>query len=809
MQPSTARSLSASYGTCPGDDEDELLLSARETGTVAPAEAVVAKTTTTKPVVARWHSLLGVIALAMSGMCVVFLFVSAGPAGEGAVSTRHASFSKRGGGKKSSSASSAKRTSSLPSPFKSKKSSSSSYSSSSTGVDVNTSPVVVDSALNGEEDGFEEDELGSFTFTFKRVGYDPLDYFTESNTTLTYAIFANYSSVVEPYADMDIHIMNDPDSETTHNFRYTACPMDGDTSLCQHGAKSSYEPELSATVHFDCAPFDVWQVTVSQFDSDWAKISDQTGYVLCMYVRREIRALNSEDLDKTMTAMHTLWTTSTEDGQELYGESYYSSSYFSSAHDFNAAWQDADHIHEGLGFIPQHIKITNIFETSMQSVDPSISLPYWDFTIDNAENITIFESYMFTNNTFGTLEPPKDHYWGWTYKNDFIEDAVVKDGRWANIAADLNVDYPALQNGFGYIRGPWNMNPSPYVTRFASYTLELPSCLDYFAWASDTDFVDFLEIAPYGPHASTHGVIGAVFGCDLMDPLLEVGIIRDSDSQLAICKKWGFYLKELYRANYISPKTDCTATSLTYEDISCGFTCNEETYDDMTAELETVISEQYLPPNMQTEDWETWRDFICTGDGYKIFVGDHLESASPSDPSFWPIHPTQERLLQAKFISGAFGDYKWPDDPRAQYVCDKAECYESDFDAKDYFDECCYGHYESDQLLDFVNGNRDNGIGPTNKETFDDTNPTSTSYAMHYVYADFKWDHCEEDFVGMLSGSGGDMPDEPSLDEPTGYSVPVQQDSSSPDTVTTIRASGKKSLSSSRKDKKSGGKRTR
>jgi hypothetical protein len=268
-------------------------------------------------------------------------------------------------------------------------------------------------------------------------------------------------------------------------------------------------------------------------------------------------------------------------------------------------------------------------------------------------------------------------------------------------------------------------------------------------------------------------------------------------------------LKEFYRYGYIAPKTDCEVTD-GVQSSTCGFDCSTDTkvLNGFMSNMQTKLS-TYVPSDMSVDGWYAWYDFVCTGDGGKIFSGDHLESASPHDPSFWVIHPTLERLYHAKMMAGGFEDDSWSSDSVNDFVCDKAECYESDFDAKDYFDECCYGHYESDQLLDFVNGNRDNGIGPTNKETFDDTNPTSTSYAMHYVYADFKWDHCEEDFVGMLSGSGGDMPDEPSLDEPTGYSVPVQQDSSSPDTVTTIRASGKKSLSSSRKDKKSGGKRTR
>jgi hypothetical protein len=46
-------------------------------------------------------------------------------------------------------------------------------------------------------------------------------------------------------------------------------------------------------------------------------------------------------------------------------------------HYFMAAWQDADHAHEGTGFLAQHVKMANIFEKSLQAVNPSVALPYW------------------------------------------------------------------------------------------------------------------------------------------------------------------------------------------------------------------------------------------------------------------------------------------------------------------------------------------------------------------------------------------------------------------------------------------------
>jgi len=636
-------------------------------------------------------------------------------------------------------------------------------SSSATSSSSSSSSSSYSSSSSSISSGNDE-ESSSTKFTLRRVGYSTIDFFdSESPSILNYAFLANYSAVIEPWASMELVYYGSSGSSSSSSssvYSYKVCPVSSNSeSDCASGVYDSNDSSKSTYVKVECSSWDEYSFTVSSYaiSTDEDPQDSYSGYAICMYVRREIRDLTTEDLIATMDAMFTLWSTKEEDGQEKYGENFHNSTYFTSAHDFNAAWQDADHIHEGLGFIPQHIKITNMFELSMQAVNPSISLPFWDFTIDNSENITIFESFMFTNETFGTLPSPKDHKWGWTYSGDNINDASIPDGRWAYQPADINYAFPELQNGFGYIRGPWNMNPSPYLVRFPAYDLDLPSCRDYFAWAGDTDLVDFLEIAAYGPHASTHGVVGGNYGCDYMDDLLADGLIMDESSQIAICKKWGFYLKELYRANYISPRTDCTAGStMRAGKIDCGFTCNTDQYDDFTTELRTVISPDYVPTSLSETDWEKWRDFICEGDGYRIFVGDHLESASPSDPSFWPIHPTQERLLQAKFLSGAWAEYKWPADSLANYICDKPSCYEADYGKKDYFAECCYGHYEFDQLLDFTSGNKSQGYGPTNHDIFKAINGLS-SYSMPYIYSGFQWAHCtEDDFDSLFSGQGGD-----------------------------------------------------
>jgi hypothetical protein len=347
-------------------------------------------------------------------------------------------------------------------------------------------------------------------------------------------------------------------------------------------------------------------------------IDSWSGRAMCLYVRRNIEDLIDDDLSLTMDAMSTMWELGEEEGQEIYGEKFHSSKWFAEAHMFNAAQRDADHIHEGLGFIPQHLKISNFFEDSMQSIEPSVTLPYWDFT---SESGVLSESIMFTEDTFGSLNLPASPS-SWTYTNDSMLDGAIPNGRWAYLTADKNSNFPDLVNAYGYLRGPWNTNPSPYISRFTIPHTSLPSCSAYYEWLKISDMLDFMNIAPFAPHASTHGGIGGVFGCDIFDPLLEQGLIRSSDTQRTICKKWSIIMKELYRADYISPKSDCTADSYDINGFQCGFECNEDLKSEMVSSLKGLISASNVPESFSDEQWEEWRDFVCVGDAHK---GSHIE----------------------------------------------------------------------------------------------------------------------------------------------------------------------------------------
>ena len=219
-------------------------------------------------------------------------------------------------------------------------------------ISVGQDPTI-DVAVGQEVTVEEESEM---TFTIMRDGYDALIYFTPLDISIMqYAILDPYVGVIEPHSPMTIEIFGTADDKY---YTFDVCST-ADTTDCQTGYLYTTGNKESTTVTFDCTPReDEYSVVVSERSSqNDAVLRTSTGYALCMYVRREIRTLTEADRDATMDAMYTMWSTNEAVGQNKYGKNFHSSTYLLEFHFFNAAWQDGDHIHEGLGFLHQHIKV--------------------------------------------------------------------------------------------------------------------------------------------------------------------------------------------------------------------------------------------------------------------------------------------------------------------------------------------------------------------------------------------------------------------------------------------------------------------
>lgn len=324
------------------------------------------------------------------------------------------------------------------------------------------------------------------------------------------------------------------------------------------------------------------------------------------------------------------------------------------------------------------------------------------------------------------------------------------------------------------------MNPSPYVSRFASeYQIGtmLPSCRSHYnlLHSSTSSMMTFFYQSSFDSHATTHSLIGGVYGCDQLIPLLEKGYINDVSSLKSICSKWIFQMKEYYRYNFITPKSECSVSSsrdtesLEISQSECGFTCNFQDSSEnevVTTSKGSISKEIFLsiiktklkgliPSNITQEGLEEWKEFICSGNGYKIFAGDHLESASPADPSFYVIHPTLERLFHAKqmltgYNSNGFTSTTWASSAIKEFVCEKTRCYDTTSSLISVHEDCCYGHYQHDQLLDAISGDRSSRYGLSNQEMLANTNPLNEDYSVNYIYDSFTWNHCSEDFNGLM-----------------------------------------------------------
>eukprot|EP01035_Chromulina_nebulosa_P020764 gene20764-26924_t len=542
-------------------------------------------------------------------------------------------------------------------------------------------------------------------------------------------------------------------SDDLYYYHYRLCSEDEPTD-CASGLHFPDDSTKSTSVNIQCSPYDKYTLTVNALSYEREVISSKSGIAKCLYVRREIRDLTDKDLDATMTAMHELWAYDSETGKEIYGDDFISAKNLLEMHYFQASWRDTDHSHEGLAFLSHHLQMTNFFENSVQLVDPSVTVPYWDYTRDSTEVTGLDVSYspMYTNKTFGTVQPPKE----WKYSNgDTILDGAIPDSLWAYQIIEHNTRFPDMRYGYSYMRSPWSSNPSPYVSRFTYTEQSLPTCSDHYDTFDYDLLSDYLNGIELGAHGNAHFVTGGVFGCDVLEPLVDEGVFSSIDASYGFCQIWVLRTKFWYRDYVVTMRDDCYVEGDDYTDhnnFNCGLICDDST-EGKEAVYEVLKTDaKFYLAKASDEQLEILRQFICDGNMHKIITGDQFISSSAADPAFWPIHPTLERLYHAKLMTSGFSGTTYPDSYKS---CSYPECYDYITGEYGYHDSCCDGHYSYGQLFDYTAVSRTQFIGLTNKEFLSATDPTSTKYSMNYVYDNFQWTHCADyaDIDGLLASS--------------------------------------------------------
>jgi hypothetical protein len=127
--------------------------------------------------------------------------------------------------------------------------------------------------------------------------------------------------------------------------------------------------------------------------------------------------------------------------------------------------------------------------------------------------------------TYGEMNLPKELSKGFTTTDDKIINGRIKSGRWENLTVAKNTYYPDMVNSYGYLRSAWNLNPSPYISRFPlnfssnSVSFVFPTCSGYYNILQYDDMMDFFEESAFPPHGSTHTLFAGMYGCDALDTM--------------------------------------------------------------------------------------------------------------------------------------------------------------------------------------------------------------------------------------------------------------------------------------------------
>ena len=234
-----------------------------------------------------------------------------------------------------------------------------------------------------------------------------------------------------------------------------------------------------------------------------AKVQSASFDVSSRVVRQELRQLSDADRDAYLSAMHTVYATSQDEGESLYGSSFKSADWLIREHIYGAAAVECDHWHDDAGILNHHVGITWQMENSMRLVDSSVAMHYWDYTYDASVYGADWQSSpVFYDSWFGTASPANEHH-------------VVDGGRWAYtqvLSGSKALAFSNLTNPYGLLRSPWNTNKTPYLTRsnftngaaYDSYTT-FPMCSSFASWLTSSDWVGDMVFALNGAlHGPVH-----------------------------------------------------------------------------------------------------------------------------------------------------------------------------------------------------------------------------------------------------------------------------------------------------------------
>ena len=413
------------------------------------------------------------------------------------------------------------------------------------------------------------------------------------------------------------------------------------------------------------------------------------------------------------------------------------------------------------GFFVHHMAFTLELEQSLQSIDSTVTMPYWDYTADAIQHKHDFTlSSIFRDDWFGPIPNDETH--------------IISTGRWAYtsvLSGAAAANQSAITNPYGLLRSPWNTNHVPYIQRSRHvYGVQnggwkLPGC-DEFKSALDLDWMGYINSYINGLlHGPVHIMTGGQWWADVdrhesdqieqwLSEAFTLANRTDSSADILLSSKY------LWRQGIVRCPDYCSSdTPQEYCECHCPHDLIgvRTAYDAMYDYGIYHLNEEWIAPVMNILNekhglgYDTMLHLMC----HVGHAGEMFTSAAPYDPLFWPLHGLAERFVAFKRILSDKGvgtlNETWgyhhegnlPSD--VAHICDWTNV--TEVGLPHCYKGTCPGHRAEDIL------SQSNFLGTgdtyTLSEFYEFLSPFNTD--LPYVYDSFtQWPGCTAEGIDMV-----------------------------------------------------------
>ena len=481
--------------------------------------------------------------------------------------------------------------------------------------------------------------------------------------------------------------------------------------------------------------------------------------VMCKYVRREVRKLTTTDRERYLAAAALFHTLDADAGRRKYGAKFTNYKESVAKHLARMTLDGCTPYHGYDTFLTAHESFVLEFEQALQAVDPAISAPYWDYTIDTVKyghvGRVAAESDIFKDDWFGPLDNSK-------------HGDVLTSKHFSHLPVALDRDLPE-HNGFGYVTDSVNQNDSPYVTRVSSICglptkATLAGCTELKSIFNAGSLSQLRSQIETVYHATLHMSLGGVSDCafSLKDAVADESM--GGPDRPALFEAIGQMANTLWRSMELGKIMRCDSDCSTETDsfATCQCSCpsvdawsDDEKYELAYAQLEhmgmtnMLLSESGTANYFETSKagmvqlkdatsdenkafWKWFVDFSCHPGKMAPYA---TPLAANNDPIFWVSHAAWGRYwhfvrLAPSFATDFHNDWM---DPTTKNFLDHWQNVSN-----------CENMLTLDDVLPFKGFTRDDAKGEakpySNRELLDLFSPNNPD--LPYMYSDFDWSHC-------------------------------------------------------------------